>query len=110
MPYSFFFTNKFYKHKSNKMTEEELDRKVSEIVMLMAEVGTFGTHHLYGTPLNMIFLGVSTALIATGTVDDNDIDEDMKNASIDLLKAIEAVINSSRLLSEVDIQNKDKRS
>ena len=90
--------------KTGTMTEEQANKKLSEIVRSMTELGTLGGEYLEGTPLNMIFLGLSTALICTGSLED-DSDGDIKNASVDLLEALESVIQSSRLLKEIDIQN-----
>ena len=42
------------------------------------------------------------AIIATGS---SGSDDDMKQSSVDLLEALAAVINSSRLIKEIDIQN-----
>jgi len=91
--------------KTGTMTEEEANKKLSEIVKSMAELGTYGGEYLEGTPLNMIFLGLSTALLCTGGVNQDDIDNDMARSSVDLLEALESVIQSSRLLKEIDIQN-----
>jgi hypothetical protein len=88
--------------KTGTMTEEQANEKLSEIVKSMAELGTLGGEYLEGTPINMVFLGISTALICTGS---NKDDDDMTKASVDLLEALAAVINSSRLMREIDIQN-----
>jgi hypothetical protein len=61
-----------------------------------------GQGFLHDNPLNVILLGVSTAIFSAG---ESKADDDMKDASIDLLEALAAVINSSRLMKEVDIQN-----
>jgi hypothetical protein len=50
----------------------------------------------------VILLGVSSAIIAAGG---SEPDDDMKDASVDLLEALASVINSSRLMKEIDIQN-----
>ena len=87
------------------MTEKEADKLLSEVVKGMVDLGMHGQEHLQDTPLNVIFLGVSTAIFSAGGSKDDD---DMKDASVDLLEALAAVINSSRLMKEIDIQNQIK--
>ena len=84
------------------MTEKEVDKLLSEVVKGMIDLGMHGQEHLHDTPLNVIFLGVSSAIISAGG---SKSDDDMKDASIGLLEALAAVINSSRLVKEIDIQN-----
>ena len=85
------------------MKEEEADKLLSKIVKGMIDLGMYGHEHIHDTPLNTIFLGISSAIIATGG---SESDDDMKQSSVDLLEALAAVINSSRLMKEIDIQNK----
>ena len=84
------------------MTEKEADKLLSEVVHGMIDLGMHGQEQLHDTPLNVIFLGLSSSIIAAGG---SKSDDDMKDASIDLLEALAAVINSSRLMKEIDIQN-----
>ena len=84
------------------MTEKEADKLLSEVVKGMIDLGMHGQEHLNDTPLNVIFLGVSSAIIAAGG---SEPDDDMRDASVDLLEALASVINSSRLMKEIDIQN-----
>ena len=88
------------------MTEEQANVKLSQVVKLMSELGTFGSEHLLGTPMNGIFLGLSAALLATAGTDADDNDDDLKDASITLLEALDSVVRSSRLISEIEILNK----
>ena len=89
------------------MKEEEADKLLSKIVkgmidLGMIDLGMYGHEHIHDTPINTIFLGISSAIIATGS---SGSDYDMKQSSVDLLEALAAVINSSRLMKEIDIQN-----
>ena len=84
------------------MTEKEADKLLSKVVHGMIDLGMHGQEHIHDTPLNTIFLGLSSAIISTGG---SNIDDDIKDASVDLLDALASVINSSRLMKEIDIQN-----
>jgi len=84
------------------MTEKEADKLLSEVVKGMIDLGMHEQEQLHDTPLNAIFLGISTAILSAGG---SNSDDEMKDASVDLLEALAAVINSSRLIKEVDIQN-----
>ena len=88
--------------KTGTMKEEEADKLLSKIVKGMIDLGMYGQEHIHDTPINTIFLGISSAIIATGS---SRSDDDMKQSSVDLLEALAAVINSSRLMKEIDIQN-----
>ena len=88
--------------KTGTMKEEEADKLLSKIVKGMIDLGMYGHEHIHDTPINTIFLGISSAIIATGS---SGSDDDMKQSSVDLLEALAAVIKSSRLIKEIDIQN-----
>jgi len=84
------------------MTEKEADKLLSKVVHGMIDLGMHGQEHIQDTPLNTIFLGLSSAIISTGG---SNIDDDIKDASVNLLEALASVINSSSLIKEIDIQN-----
>ena len=82
------------------MEEKELNERLNLVVQNMFEIGSDKISD--GTPLQGIFLALSTAIIATGS--ENKQDEDVVKASVDLIDALGSVVNSSRLLREIEIQ------
>jgi hypothetical protein len=86
--------------KTLTMTEKEFEKKFTELVNLMIKLGM--SSHSNDTPIKMIFLGLAAALANLSGLSD---DEDINNASINLINAIEGVIESSRLVMEIDIKN-----
>lgn len=89
----------------NNMTEKEVDEALQDIILRMIDVCINGGKHIEETPISTIFLGLSTAIISTGSIDDKLYDEDVTKSSVALLLAIESVVKSSQLLKEIDIQN-----
>lgn len=84
------------------MKEEEIDEILTQIVNGMILIGV--SEHLDGTPLKTIFLGLSSALAATSS-EQNQASDDMKDSAITMLETMKMVIESSRFMVEVDIQN-----
>ena len=84
------------------MKEEEIDEILTQTVNGMMLMGV--SEHFDGTPLKMIFLGLSSALAATSS-EQNQASDDMKDAAITMLETMKMVIESSRFMVEVDIQN-----
>lgn len=84
------------------MTEEEIDEILTQTVNGMMLMGSIRT--LNGTPLKMIFLGLSSALAATSS-EQKEASDDMKDSAITMLETMKMVIQSSRFMVEVDIQN-----
>ena len=83
------------------MEEKELNEKLTLVVNTMFQIGS--SKHTDGTPLQGIFLALSTAIMSTGTEDFDD--EDIRQASIDLIDALGSVVNCSRLIREIEIKN-----
>ncbi len=83
------------------MEERELNEKLTLVVSTMLQIGN--SEHAGGTPLQGIFLALSTAIISTGTEDFDD--EDIRQASVDLIDALGSVVNSSRLIREIEMKN-----
>lgn len=84
------------------MKEEEIDEILTQTVNGMMLMGV--SEHFDGTPLKMIFLGLSSALAATSS-EQNQASDDMKDSAITMLETMKMVIESSRFMVEVDIQN-----
>lgn len=84
------------------MKEEEIDEILTQTVNGMMLMGV--SEHFNGTPLKMIFLGLSSALAATSS-EQNQASDDMKDSAIAMLETMKMVIESSRFMVEVDIQN-----
>ena len=84
------------------MTQEEADKLYSETTNAMIILGTSG--HMDETPLKTIFMGLSSALLATSSVS-KEHNEDLKESAIDMLEALEKVMQSARFMMEVDVQN-----
>ena len=83
------------------MEEKELNKKLNLVVNTMFQIGS--SQHAEGTPLQGIFLALSTAIMSTGSEDFDD--EDIRQASIDLIDALGSVVNCSRLIREVEMKN-----
>jgi len=83
------------------MEEKELNEKLNLVVQNMFEIGS--SEHAEGTPLQGIFLALSTAIMSTGT--ENYDDEDIRQTSIDLIDALGSVVNCSRLIREVEMKS-----
>ena len=83
------------------MEEKELNKKLNLVVNTMFQIGS--SEHAEGTPLQGIFLALSTAIMSTGS--ENYDDEDVRQASIDLIDALGSVVNCSRLIREVQMKN-----
>tara|TARA_R110001632_G_scaffold117929_1_gene230122 strand:+ start:140 stop:427 length:288 start_codon:yes stop_codon:yes gene_type:complete len=83
------------------MEEKELNKKLNLVVNTMFQIGS--SQHTEGTPLQGIFLALSTAIMSTGS--ENYDDEDVRQASIDLIDALGSVVNCSRLIREVQMKN-----
>jgi len=88
--------------KTGTMKEEEIDEILTQTVNGMMLMGV--SEHFDGTPLKMIFLGLSSALAATSS-EHKEASDDMKDAAITMLETMKMVIESSRFMVEVDIQN-----
>ena len=84
------------------MKEEEIDEILTQTVNGMMLMGV--SEHFDGTPIKMIFLGLSSALAATSS-EQNQASDDMKDSAIAMLETMKMVIESSRFMVEVDIQN-----
>jgi len=84
------------------MKEEEIDEILTQTVNGMMLMGV--SEYFDGTPLKMIFLGLSSALAATSS-EHKEASDDMKDAAITMLETMKMVIESSRFMVEVDIQN-----
>jgi len=84
------------------MKEEEIDEILTQTVNGMMLMGV--SEHFDGTPIKMIFLGLSSALAATSS-EQNQASDDMKDSAITMLETMKMVIESSRFMVEVDIQN-----
>ena len=72
------------------MEEKELNKKLNLVVNTMFQIGS--SEHAEGTPLQGIFLALSTAIMSTGT----------EKFEID---ALGSVVNCSRLIREVQMKN-----
>jgi len=83
------------------MEEKELNEKLNLVVQNMFEIGS--SEHAEVTPLQGIFLALSTAIMSTGT--ENYDDEDIRQTSIDLIDALGSVVNCSRLIREVEMKS-----
>ena len=83
------------------MKEKELNEKLTLVVNTMFQIGS--SEHAEGTPLQGIFLALSTAIMSAGTEDFDD--EDIRQASIDLIDALGSVVNCSRLIREIEMKN-----
>jgi len=88
--------------KTGTMKEEEIDEILTQTVNGMMLMGV--SEHFDGTPLRTIFLGLSSALAATSS-EQNQASDDMKDSAITMLETMKMVIESSRFTVEVDIQN-----
>ena len=88
--------------KTGTMKEEEIDEILTQTVNGMMLMGV--SEHFDGTPLKMIFLGLSSALAATSS-EQTQASDDMKDSAITMLETMKMVIESSRFMVEVDIQN-----
>ena len=88
--------------KTGTMKEEEIDEILTQTVNGMMLMGV--SEHFDGTPLKMIFLGPSSALAATSS-EHKEASDDMKDSAITMLETMKMVIESSRFMVEVDIQN-----
>ena len=88
--------------KTGTMKEEEIDEILTQTVNGMMLMGV--SEHFDGTPLKMIFLGLSSALAATSS-EHKEASDDMKDSAITMLETMKMVIESSRFMVEVDIHN-----
>jgi len=84
------------------MTEKEVDEILTQTVNGMMLMGV--SEHFDGTPLKTIFLGLSSALAAISS-EQNQESDDMKDSAITMLETMKMVIESSRFMVEVDIHN-----